>query len=285
MVATMSPFFFMRNLIYQVNIIQGEDTYADCIKSVAAYCKKYDIEHIVQTEPLLKIKPKTNYRNQKYLESPNDSNNRFHTVHVPYLLIYEKENAFDLLHSYDNICILDRDILIRHFAPNIFDEIEDYEFAGVLENDLPALPGKISDFFPRSRKRLSIQQFYPLKDEADFKWTINGASYYNCGMMLLSNKIKRHFEKENARYFLGRKEFERFIEGENYWYLSTEQTLINFWLRKYKIKTKDLSWKWNAFYGILDMKTINEAFFVHFFQDMKYLPSKNIYESGLENLK
>lgn len=276
--------FFMRNLIYQVNIIQGEDTYADCIKSVAAYCKKYDIEHIVQTEPLLKIKPKTNYRNRKYFEYDEKIRkyHRFHTVHVPYLLIYEKENAFDLLHSYDNICILDRDILIRHFAPNIFDEIEDYEFAGVLERDQPVLSN--SNFY-KSRKRLSIQQFYSLKDEANFKWNKNGAAYYNCGMMLLSNKIKRYIENETAKDFLSRTEFERFIEGENDWHLSTEQTLMNFWIKKYKVKTKDLSWKWNAFYGILSEQKINEAFFVHFFQDMRYLPSKNIYESGLKNLK
>jgi len=85
--------------------------------------------------------------------------------------------------------------------------------------------------------------------------------------------------------FLSRTEFERFIEGENDWHLSTEQTLINFWIKKYNIKTKDLSWKWNAFYGILNEQKINEAFFVHFFQDMRYLSSKNIYESGLKNLK
>jgi hypothetical protein len=277
----------MKNLVYQVNIIQNEDTYADCIKSVADYCQKYQIEHRIQTEPILKIKPKTDHRNRKFFET-GDSSFRFHTLKTEHLLIYEKENAFDLLDQYDNICILDRDVLIRDFAPNIFDEIEDYEFAGVIETQIPLGSNEMqnqkisSSSFNRARKKLSISQYYPLREEADFKWTKNGASYYNCGVMLLSSSIKKYLNAESAREFLLRPEFERFIEGENEWYMQVEQTLINYWLKKQKVKTKDLSWKWNALYGLMSEEDINNSYFVHFFMDMFNLPTKNIRDAHLK---
>ena len=50
----------MDRMIYQVAVGKQSNLYEHCIKSVANYCKKYNLKHIVQTEPILKIRPDVN---------------------------------------------------------------------------------------------------------------------------------------------------------------------------------------------------------------------------------
>ncbi len=58
--------------------------------------------------------------------------------HGGYLPIYEKENAFSYLKSYDQVAIVDADVWIRPGAPNIFDDLEpQYDFGGVVEREMP----------------------------------------------------------------------------------------------------------------------------------------------------
>ena len=47
----------MKKLIFQVSVGKPSKLYTTCINSVAEYCKKYSIDHIVLTEPKLKIRP------------------------------------------------------------------------------------------------------------------------------------------------------------------------------------------------------------------------------------
>ena len=91
----------MKRLIYQVSLGESGNSklYKHCIESVAQYCAKHDIEHIVQRYPKLKIKPDPFFSNRS-----TDS----WAKHGGYLPIYEKENAFDLLDEYDQIAIIDR---------------------------------------------------------------------------------------------------------------------------------------------------------------------------------
>ena len=47
----------MKKLIFQVSVGKPSKLYENCIQSVADYCKKFSIDHIVLTEPKLKIRP------------------------------------------------------------------------------------------------------------------------------------------------------------------------------------------------------------------------------------
>ena len=100
----------MKYMIYQVYLGSESNLYNFCTDSVKNYCKKYNIDYIVQKEPILKIKPDVSVMNRS-LQS---------FQRLGYLPIYEKENAFLYLDQYDAIAIIDADIYIRDTAPNIF---------------------------------------------------------------------------------------------------------------------------------------------------------------------
>jgi hypothetical protein len=57
------------------------------------------------------------------------------------------------------------------------------------------------------------------------------------------------------------------------WKWSTDQTLLNTWIKKYKIPTKNLSWRWNGLYKGIEDNCIEACHFVHFFLRDK-LPNK-----------
>lgn len=76
---------------------------------------------------------------------------------------------------------------------------------------------------------------------------------------------------QNAREFLNRYEFKRFIDGEGAWKWSTDQTLLNWWLKKEQVDVTHLDWRWNGLFTA--NKSINDAHFVHFFLKDK-LPGK-----------
>ena len=240
----------MKNLIYQVKVGPNPPAFYDaCITSVSTYCEKYGIDHIVQTEPLLKIRPLNSQRSKEAVER------------LGYLPIYEKENAFDYLNEYDNICIVDSDIFIRDTAPNIFDELDDDTvFAGVAERDMPLTPQ-----YTQKINAYSKGQYGPLKD-VDWKWNpTQGAEFYNMGLMLFSNKITEYLNGETPKQFIRRKEFERFVDGEGNWKWSTDQTLLNYWVKKSGMKTKNLDWKWNALFKGVKDDVLPQAHFMHFF--------------------
>lgn len=240
----------MKRLMYQVKVGPNPPAYYDiCIKSAAEYCKKYNIDHIVQTEPILKIRPLNSKRSEMAVER------------LGYLPIYEKENAFNYLDQYDQIAIVDSDIYIRDIAPNIFDELdEDIIFAGVQEKDMP-----LTEQYVRKINGYSNGQYSRL---TDVKWDQSkeyGYAFYNMGLMLFSNKIKQYLNGETPEQFIRRKEFERFVNGEGNWRWSTDQTLLNYWVKKSGMKTKNLDWKWNTlFKGVRD-EVLPESYFVHFF--------------------
>lgn len=240
----------MKTLIYQVKVGPNPPAFYDtCISSVAAYCERFGIEHKVQTEPLLKIRPLNSHRSEQAVER------------LGYLPIYEKENAFNYLNDYDQICIVDSDIYIRDTAPNIFDELEeDTVFAGALEREMP-----LTQQYVTKIKNYTRGQYSPLKD-VDWKWSpSHGAEFYNMGLMLFSNKIAQYLNGETPEQFIRRKEFERFVNGEGNWKWSTDQTLLNYWVKKTGMKTKNLDWKWNALFKAVKDDKLPQAHFIHFF--------------------
>ena len=55
-----------------------------------------------------------------------------------YLPIYEKENIFQYINDYDQLCVIDADIWIRPGSPNIFKEVNStHDLGAVFERELP----------------------------------------------------------------------------------------------------------------------------------------------------
>ena len=76
----------MKRMIFQVSVGKPSKLYEHCIESVAHYCANHDIEHIVLTQPKLRIKPDI-FSSGRSEES--------YMKYGGYLPIFEKENAFD----------------------------------------------------------------------------------------------------------------------------------------------------------------------------------------------
>ena len=242
----------MKRLVYQVSVGKPSALYKHCTDSVTEYCKTHGFDHFVQTEPHLRIKPDV-FSTNRSVES--------YEKHGGYLPIYEKENAFDCFDKgYDQIAIIDADIYIRPDAPNIFDEFgTDHDFGACVEREMP-----ISGAYAMKIKQYSHMQYASLVD-VDWDWRDWGAKFYNMGMIVMNKSIVPHFKGQNAREFLGRPEFKRFIDGEGAWKWSTDQTLLNWWVKKEKVNVKDMDWKWNALYKGVKDENIPNANFVHFF--------------------
>ncbi len=239
----------MKRLIYQVYLGNESNLYNFCTESVKRYCQKYDIDYIVQKEPILKIQP----------DVKNTGRSMQSFQRLGYLPIYEKENAFSYLSDYDKIAIIDADIYIRDTAPNIFDELGDHTFAGVVEREMP-----ITQKYASKIKSYSQAQYGSLKD-VDWKWNDKGGEFMNMGIMMFSKDMIKYLNGNTPYEFITRPEFKRFVDGIGNWKWSTDQTLLNYWIKKEKMKVKNLSWKWNTLYTAVEDKYLKDAHFIHFF--------------------
>lgn len=251
----------MKRLIYQVYTGGRWRLYDACVKSVKDYCAAYDITHIVQKMPKLRIKPDV-FATNRSTES--------YEKYGGFLPIYEKENAFDLWDQYDQIAIIDADIWIRPGSPNIFESIDpETDFAGVVEADLPILP-----WYKQKIANYSRMQYGSLKIDWDPRYLDDiGFPFMNMGMMLMNKSFAKYLEGQTAKEFLERQEFKMFIDGLGPWKWSTDQTLLNYWIRKERMNIQKLNWKWNCLFTAVDPKHVKESYFVHFFLK-DHLPNK-----------
>lgn len=249
----------MKRLIYQVYVGRRSRLYDHCVDSVGNYCKEHNIDHVVQRAPILRIKPdvfSTNRSKESYEK------------HGGYLPIFEKENAFTYWPKYDQIAIVDADIWIRPGSPNIFDELTpEYDFGGVVEREMP-----ITEQYRKKILNYSRMQYNSIR--LDWKWDkTSGGEFFNMGMMLMNKKMSKYLHGQTPQQFLRRSEFKAFVDGMGPWKWSTDQTLLNTWVKQEKMIVKHLDWKWNGlFKGIKDDR-VKEAYFVHFFLKDK-LPNR-----------
>lgn len=234
-------------LVYQVAVGEVPRFYEGCIHSVARYCQRYGFHHVVQREPILRIAPLKSARSENALR-------------LGYLPIYEKENAFSYLHNYRQVAVIDADIFIRDNAPNLFEQT-DATFAGVLERDMPLTPA-----YREKIRKHSEGQFRPLRD-VNWQWNSDGAAFYNMGLMVWDQIVLDYLDGQTPWEFLRRPEFERFVNGEGHWRWSTDQTLLNYWVKQTGMSTCDLDWRWNGLYGAVE--GIQAAYFVHLFLSAK----------------
>ena len=161
----------MKRLIFQVSVGKPSKLYTTCINSVAEYCKKYSIDHIVLTEPKLKIRP----------DMERTGRSKEAVERLGYMPIYEKENAFEYFDRYDQIAIVDSDIYVKSNAPDIFLDLPlEYDFGGVAERELP-----LNLKYKNKITKYSKSAFTNLKD-VDWKWNHLGAEFYNMGLMVMN---------------------------------------------------------------------------------------------------
>jgi hypothetical protein len=252
----------MKRLIYQVCVGKAKHSklYKHCIDSVKKYCKLHGIDHKLQSTPILKITPDPFTTNRS--EASVSSNGGF-------LPIYEKENAFDLLDDYDQIGIIDADIYIKPNSPNVFDDMDSNSaFAASIERDMPLTQKYVEKIILYSKMQYANLH----SKQYNFNPNARGYEFYNMGMIIINcEKFKPYLGGQTAKQFLNRMEFKPFVDGLDGWKWSTDQTLLNFFLKKYKVNTQKLDWKWN---GLFTANTkINQCHFVHFFLKDK-LPNR-----------
>jgi hypothetical protein len=251
----------MKTLIYQVYTGKRSKLYDHCTYSVAEYAKRIGAEYIQQRQPILMIKPDpfmTNRSKESYEK------------YGGFLPIYEKENALVYLKSYDKVAVIDADVWVRpEVTESIFDDAGDAEFAGVLERDMPITQQYERKIANYSRMQYGTSPINKLFDWKDKKG--RGADFYNMGIMVLNKSIQKYLRGETPHQFLRRPEFKAFIDGQGAWKWSTDQTLLNVWVKEEKMKVINLHWKWNGLYTA--NTKIKECNFVHFFLKDK-LPNK-----------
>ena len=261
-----------KRLIYQVYTGKRSKLYDHCTATVKAYAEDINekespnnrVDYIIQTQPIMKIKPDvfaTNRSKESYEK------------YGGFLPIYEKENAFNHWDRYDQIAIIDADVWVRPGTENIFDVMNhETEFAGMAERTAPILPWYKEKLIGYTR-----MQYSSLTD-VDWRWNESGAHFYNMGVMLLNRHIVQYLKGKSKRYetgreFIERPEFKRFVDGLGAWKWSTDQTLLNYWVKKEKMEQQELSWKWNALYTAISNEDAKKAYFVHFFLKDK-LPNR-----------
>jgi len=259
----------MKRLIFQVYVREKDvPLYDFCVESVKAYADRIGADHYVLTDPRLKIMPDMTRTNR----------NKQGIIICGYLPILEKENAFDHLGEYDQIAVIDADIYVRESAPNIFDELpSDFDWGGVLERDLPLTEGH-----RRKIQGYSKDMFDRLPD-VDWNWNSDGAEFMNMGVMLFNKSIKEHIGDRTAKEFLLQPMFKDFIDGMGLWKYSTDQVLLNYWLKKSGAKVKHMDWRWNAMYRGAEDASIPEAHFVHFFLKQQ-IPGKGNDIAGIKKI-
>ena len=242
----------MNRMIFQVAVGKPSKLYEHCIQSVADYCEKYDIEHIVLREPKLRIKPDvfaTNRSKESYEK------------YGGYLPIYEKENAFEYLNYYDQIAIVDADIYIRPEADNIFEDFgTEHAFGAVCEREMHC-----QGWYVAKIQNYSKMQYGNLHNNGlDFKPNRYGFEFFNMGMIVINSELfKPYLKGQTPKQFIERMEFKDFVDGQGAWKWSTDQTLLNYFLKKYKIPTKHMDNKWNGLYSAVH--NLKDCHFVHFF--------------------
>jgi hypothetical protein len=234
-----------KQLVFQVAVGETPSFYGPCLSSVAEYCKKHNFKHVVLDKPQLRIVPKNSKRSVNALR-------------LGYLPIFEKSVGFGLDAS--RVAIIDADIFIRDGAPDIFAD-SGTDFAGVIEREMPLLPHY------RDKVRKYSEGQYRSLTEVDWRWNQDGAEYFNMGCMVLGEGFRDYLDGQTPTEFLHRPEFERFVNGEGHFKWSTDQTLLNYFVKKSGMSVTNLDWRWNALYGAV--RDIEQAYFVHFFLSSK----------------
>ena len=257
----------MKKLIFQVAVGQISKLYDFCVKSVENYAKEVGADYILLREPKLKIKP-----------NPATSNRSKESwkKYGGYLPIYEKENIFQYINDYDQLCVIDADIWIRPGSPNIFKEVDStHDLGAVFERELP-----LNKKYRRQTVDYSKKQLSPLK-ELDWKWNpATGGEYFNSGVIVYnSENMKKYLRGQTPVEFMQRPEFQPFVNGIGAWKWQTDQIMLTYWAKKEGMNVKHLDYKYNSLFKAVEPHITKQSYFVHFFmKDLLPKRGENIEE-------
>lgn len=226
----------MRRLIFQVAVGEVPPFYWHCMRSVEQYAARIGADYEAMTEPELCIVPKNNQRSENALR-------------LGYLPIFEKEAGFERLHEYDQVAIIDADVFATKHAPDIFAAAGYADFAGVRERDLPLLPHYAKKIHNYAKDQYGDAAF----------------PFFNMGVTVWNKSVLRFLGPlETPKQFIERPEFEKFVNGEGKYRWSTDQTLLNTWVKETGMSTKSLSWEWNCLYDYVRHDALQYAHLLHF---------------------
>ncbi len=226
----------MRRLIFQVAVGEVPDFYAPCMASVEQYAYRVGAEYFALGTPELRIVPKNSQRSENALR-------------LGYLPIFEKEWAFNYLGRFEQVAIIDADVFVRSHAPDIFKEAEGAHFGGVRECDLP-----LQDQYEKKIKNYARDQY------GDAKFP-----FYNMGVTVWHETVLRFLRGESPKQFIERPEFEKFVNGEGKYRWSTDQTLLNTWVRDSGMTRVNLDWRYNCMYDYVVPTALRmHPYFIHF---------------------
>ena len=105
-------------------------------------------------------------------------------------------------------------------------------------------------------------QYQSIK-HVDFKKNDLGYEFMNMGVMIMNKSVLNYLKGMTPLQFLRQPKFKAFVDGLGPWKWSTDQTLLNTWIKEDKLKVKNMHWTWN---GLFSANTrIKDCHFVHFF--------------------
>tara|TARA_B110000977_G_scaffold25237_1_gene31001 strand:+ start:18768 stop:19553 length:786 start_codon:yes stop_codon:yes gene_type:complete len=258
----------MKRLIYQVYVGQSSNLYNWCTESVKAYADSINADYVLLTSPKLFIKP-----------DPFTTNRSEGASRLGYLPIFEKENAFEYFPEYDQIAIIDSDIYIRENSPNVFDELDDHDFGGVYEREMPVTPQ-----YANKIRNYSRMQYGSLDGQSGMDFDFNhpnGGAFMNMGMMVMNKSFSKQLNGMSPKEWITQPMFKAFVDGKGTWKWSTDQTLLNTFINMTGMKVKHLDYKFNALYTAIPNELLKDAHFIHFFLKDK-LPDRG---ENVEELK
>lgn len=208
--------------------IGSPDYYKLTRPSIEYYCKNHGIDFI-------ELKDTSNI--SKMYKIPITDRHNF---------VWEKFQVFELANSYDFVCSLDADILIKREADNIFDECRHRNFNAVLDGL------RLS----KNAVELFVDRFQCEENDIFYR----KESYYNGGLFI-SDKYVLPLLKEGLRSMGGIK--------TKY----NEQDYISFYTNMLKIPVNVLNKKWNRHPVTFSFdkngyrraeRIINDSNFLHF---------------------
>jgi hypothetical protein len=220
-----------RRVVCQAAVGTVRPLWARCIESVAAWCARHGYEHIVQREPILRIVP-----------GPPRVGER--APKLGYLAELEKFAAWDVLRECDALAQIDADVYAQPGAPCIFEAAPPaVDFAAVVEPDIP-----VNEACRRKLAAYALGQY----GRADARW-------HQCGVQVLRPSLLDRLYGASVRDMLTAPRWAPLINGEGAYRWSSEQTLLNLWLREAGAVIGDLPWQWNAPFGMMGESPASEA--------------------------
>lgn len=198
----------MNNIVFIIDIKKDGKTkkeYQYSIDSWKYFCDKYNHQLFTMEEPVLD----TDYMG----------------------VIWQRYYLFDILEhnniDYDQILIVDADTIIHPDAPDIF-ELTDHNYTLVHDD------GDF-DWILRSMENYKEHLF---QEEPIFDWF----SYYNSGFQIVNKKHKPFFETMRTFY---EKNSETIRWCQKNYGVGTDQTPLNYLLRREKVEITQLDYRFN----------------------------------------